>query len=351
MARMFITGSADGLGRATAQALLSDGHEVIVHARSTERLAAVQDLIGRGASAVVGDLADLDQTRAVAEQVNELGRVDAVIHNAGVLSGPQVMPVNIVAPYLLTAVINRPQRLIYLSSDMHHGGRADVAGLDWSGRRATGSYSDSKLFVTTLALAVAGPNQSEENPLGEGGERVHDWVVPLAAWRQSHGEQGGEVNECTRIFEESVENVGAGVMGRNMFGPVRGGAWGDEQWTGWWGDNPPYHYPVFILTHYPRDPVEMEGGTTFRFVTDGIESALEQAREAAGGKTSCFGAAATSLSSTWQRDCWTSLSSTLFQCCSATVLASSTTSGTRRCGLSRSGPSRRPASRTSSTEW
>src|SRR2546423_14629331 len=130
---------------------------------------------------------------------------------------------------------------------------------------------------------VAGPNQSEENPLGEGGERLHDWVVPLAAWRQSHGKQGGEVNASTRVFEESVENVGAGVMGRNMFGPAGGGAWGDEQWTGWWGDNPPYHYPVFILTHHPRDPVEMEGGTTFHFVTDGIESALDQAREAAGG--------------------------------------------------------------------
>jgi hypothetical protein len=132
MARIFITGSADGLGRATAQTLLGDGHEVIVHARSAERLAAVKDLIGRGASAVVGDLADLDQTRAVAERVNELGGVDAVIHNAGVISGPPVMPVNIVAPYLLTAVINRPQRLIYLSSGMHHGGRADVAGLDWN---------------------------------------------------------------------------------------------------------------------------------------------------------------------------------------------------------------------------
>jgi nucleoside-diphosphate-sugar epimerase len=130
MARIFITDSADGLGRAAAQTLLGDGHEVIVHARSAERLAAVKDLIGRGAAAVVGDLADLDQTRAMAEQVNELGGVDAVIHNAGVLSGPQVMPVNIVAPYLLTAVINRPQRLIYLSSDMHHGGRAEVAGLD-----------------------------------------------------------------------------------------------------------------------------------------------------------------------------------------------------------------------------
>jgi dihydrofolate reductase len=107
---------------------------------------------------------------------------------------------------------------------------------------------------------VAGPNQSEENPLGEGGERLHDWVVPLASWRRSHGEQGGEVNQSTPVLEESRQNIGAGVMGRNMFGPVRGGAWGDEQWTGWWGDNPPYHYPVFVLTHHPRDPVEMEGG-------------------------------------------------------------------------------------------
>jgi dihydrofolate reductase len=131
---------------------------------------------------------------------------------------------------------------------------------------------------------VAGPNQSEENPLGEGGERLHDWVVQLAAWRQPHGAQGGEVNESTRVVEESRENVGAGVMGRNMFGPVGGGPWGDEQWVGWWGDDPPYHYPVFILTHYPREPVEMKGGTTFHFVTDGIESALEQARKAAGGK-------------------------------------------------------------------
>jgi dihydrofolate reductase len=131
---------------------------------------------------------------------------------------------------------------------------------------------------------VAGPHQSVEHPLGAGGERLHDWVVQLAAWRHSHGAHGGAVNESTRIFEESVENVGAGVMGRNMFGPVGGGPWGDEPWTGWWGDNPPYHHPVFIVTHYPRDPLEMEGGTTFYFVTDGITSALDQARKAAGGK-------------------------------------------------------------------
>jgi dihydrofolate reductase len=131
---------------------------------------------------------------------------------------------------------------------------------------------------------VAGPNQSEENPLGEGGERLHDWVVPLAAWREPHGKEGGEVNESTRVMEEAAENIGAGVMGRNMFGPPGGGAWGDEEWKGWWGDDPPYHNDVFILTHYPRDPVEMDGGTTFHFVTDGIERALERAREAAGGE-------------------------------------------------------------------
>jgi dihydrofolate reductase len=131
---------------------------------------------------------------------------------------------------------------------------------------------------------VAGPNQSEQNPLGEGGERLHDWVVPLAAWREAHGQEGGEVNESARVIEESRENVGAAVMGRNMFGPPGGGPWSDEQWTGWWGEDPPYHYPVFILTHHPRDPVEMKGDTTFHFVTDGIESALAQARDAAGGK-------------------------------------------------------------------
>ena len=131
---------------------------------------------------------------------------------------------------------------------------------------------------------VAGPNQSKENPLGEGGEQLHEWVFPLAAWREPHGMEGGEVNESSRIIEESLENIGAAVMGRNMFGPPGGGDWGDGEWKGWWGDNPPYHYPVYILTHHPRDPVVMEGGTTFYFVTDGPESALEQAREAAGGK-------------------------------------------------------------------
>ena len=155
MARVFITGSADGLGRAAAETLLGDGHEVIVHARSAERLAVLDALVDRGASAVVGDLADLSATRAVADQVNRLGPVDAVIHNAGVYSGPLVLPVNVVAPYVLTALIPGPQRLVYLSSGMHQSGSADLAGLDWSGRRETGSYSDSKLLVTTLAVALA----------------------------------------------------------------------------------------------------------------------------------------------------------------------------------------------------
>ncbi|MBB4743047.1 NAD(P)-dependent dehydrogenase (short-subunit alcohol dehydrogenase family) [Actinoplanes octamycinicus] len=155
MTRILITGSADGLGRAAAETLLGDGHQVIVHARTSQRLTAVQDLLDRGAASVVGDLADLDETRALADQVNQLGPVDAVIHNAGVYSGPQVLPVNVVAPYLLTALIHRPRRLVYLSSGMHLGGRDTLSGLDWTGARRTGSYSDSKLFVTALAVAVS----------------------------------------------------------------------------------------------------------------------------------------------------------------------------------------------------
>jgi dihydrofolate reductase len=129
---------------------------------------------------------------------------------------------------------------------------------------------------------AAGPNQSEKEPLGVGGEELHNWMTSLEVWRKAHGEEGGEVNASTPVAEELEGGYGAVVMGRNMFGPIGGGDWGDESWTGWWGDNPPYHTPVFVLTHHPREPVEMEGDTTFHFVTDGIESALEQAREAAG---------------------------------------------------------------------
>jgi NAD(P)-dependent dehydrogenase (short-subunit alcohol dehydrogenase family) len=155
MARVFITGCADGLGRATAQTLLEDGHDVVVHARNPDRLAAVRTLLDRGATGVVGDLSDLEQTRSVADQVNRLGAMDAVIHNAGVFSGPHVLPVNVVAPYVLTALVHRPERLVYLSSGMHRGGQARLIGMDWSGDGATGSYSDSKLLLTTLAMAVA----------------------------------------------------------------------------------------------------------------------------------------------------------------------------------------------------
>ena len=153
--RVFVTGSADGLGRAAADSLMRAGHEVVVHARSRHRLDAVRELVDRGAGTVVGDLADVDQVRDAAQQVNQLGRMDAVIHNAGVYDGRSVLPVNIVAPYVLTALLHRPERLIYLSSGMHRGGQARVDGLDWGGRRVRGSYSDSKLFVTTLMAAVA----------------------------------------------------------------------------------------------------------------------------------------------------------------------------------------------------
>ncbi|MFO0696567.1 MAG: SDR family NAD(P)-dependent oxidoreductase [Polyangiales bacterium] len=155
MARIFVTGSADGLGRANAQALLAEGHRVVVHVRSERRRAAVEDLVARGAELVVGDLADLERTRDVAEQVNALGAMDVVIHNAGVYSGAAVLPVNVVAPYVLTALLPRPARLVYVSSGMHRGGRPVLDGMDWTGRRVTGSYSDSKLFVTALAAAVA----------------------------------------------------------------------------------------------------------------------------------------------------------------------------------------------------
>jgi len=130
---------------------------------------------------------------------------------------------------------------------------------------------------------VAGPNPSEENPLGEGGEGLHEWVVKLAAWRGPHGREGGETNASSAIMEDALASVGATIMGRNMFGGGPG-PWGAEPWGGWWGDEPPFHHPVFVLTHHEREPLVKEGGTSFTFVTDGIESALAQAKEAAGDK-------------------------------------------------------------------
>jgi dihydrofolate reductase len=126
---------------------------------------------------------------------------------------------------------------------------------------------------------VAGPNQSLDNPLGEGGERLHEWAVKDAAWRERHGEAGGARGPDSEVVEEVTRNVGAYVMGRNMYGPP--GGW-DPEWRGWWGEDPPFHTPVYVLTHHAREPLEMQGGTTFHFVTDGVESALEQARVAAG---------------------------------------------------------------------
>lgn len=128
----------------------------------------------------------------------------------------------------------------------------------------------------------AGPNPSEESPLGSGGEQLHEWALGLEAWRKPHGLEGGEVNESTAVMEEALANVGATVMGRNMFGGE--GSWDAKPWDGWWGEEPPFHHPVFVLTHHGREPLVKDGGTTFTFVTDGIDSALAQAEAAAGGK-------------------------------------------------------------------
>jgi len=142
----------------------------------------------------------------------------------------------------------------------------------------------SKLRLTitmSLDAYVAGPDQSEDDPLGVGAMDLHQWFFPLEEFREMHGETGGETNASSAVVKERLTNVGATIMGRNMFGPVRG-PWPDESWRGWWGENPPYHHPVFVLTHHPRAALAMQGGTTFHFVSDGIESALTRAKAAAG---------------------------------------------------------------------
>lgn len=139
---------------------------------------------------------------------------------------------------------------------------------------------------------VAGRNQSVENPIGEGGMRLHQWVFETASWRRQQGLEGGAHSVDSEIADEVVRNVGAYIMGRRMFGGGSG-QW-DETWTGWWGDEPPYHAPVFVLTHHSREPLSMRGGTTFTFVTEGIDSALEQARAVAGdGDVAIAGGAST----------------------------------------------------------
>jgi dihydrofolate reductase len=127
---------------------------------------------------------------------------------------------------------------------------------------------------------VAGPNQSLDNPLGEGGMRLHEWAFVTESWRVQQGGRGGERGVDSEVLDEVSQGIGAHIMGRRMFGGGDG-PW-DESWTGWWGEDPPYHTPVFVLTHHPREPLTMKGGTTFHFVTDGIEAALQQARAAAG---------------------------------------------------------------------
>ncbi len=145
----------------------------------------------------------------------------------------------------------------------------------------------SKLRVHTFSLSLdgygAGLNQDLQNPLGVGGPELFDWFFHTRTFQRMHGSEEGETGVDDAMAAKGFEGFGAWILGRNMFGPVRG-PWPDDSWKGWWGDEPPYHHPVFVLTHHPRDPVQMEGGTTFHFVTEGIEAALERAFDAAGGQ-------------------------------------------------------------------
>lgn len=138
-------------------------------------------------------------------------------------------------------------------------------------------------MTMTLDGYVAGPNQGVDTPFGEGTEHLNDWMFRLKSVREQFGEEGGETGASDDVFRGRMANIGATIMGRNMFGGGPG-PWGEQPWNGWWGDDPPYHTPVFVLTHHPREPLVMQGGTTFHFVNDGIESALRQARDAAGGR-------------------------------------------------------------------
>ena len=144
---------------------------------------------------------------------------------------------------------------------------------------------------TSVDGYVAGPNQSQEHPLGDGGEELHDWLVRLRSWREQAGMDGGEENISNRIFSEVLTNFGAEIMGRGKFGPATRGPWGDNPWQGWWGEDPPFRKPVFVLTHHEREPLSLSD-TTFTFVTEGIESALDRAREAAGDKDVFIGGGA-----------------------------------------------------------
>ena len=145
----------------------------------------------------------------------------------------------------------------------------------------------AKLRVHAFSISLdgygAGPDQSRENPLGVGGEELHEWMFPTRTFQEMQGNDGGTTGVDDELTRRGFENIGAWILGRNMFAPSRG-PWPDDGWKGWWGDNPPYHAPVFVLTHHPRAPIPMEGGTTFHFVTDGVHAALQRAFEAAGGR-------------------------------------------------------------------
>lgn len=149
-------------------------------------------------------------------------------------------------------------------------------------------------FSISLDGYGAGPHQSATNPLGIGGERLHEWFIPTRTFQQAHGGGDGSTGLDDDIAARGLTGIGAWIMGRNMFGPVRG-PWPDENWRGWWGENPPYHTPVFVLTHHSRPPLAMSGGTVFHFVTDGIEAALKRAREAAGDKDVRIGGGAATI--------------------------------------------------------
>ena len=144
-----------------------------------------------------------------------------------------------------------------------------------------------RLRVQSFSMSIdgygAGPDQSVDNPIGVGGLALHEWIFRTRTFQQMYGDGGGETGIDDSFIARGFDQIGAWILGRNMFGPVRG-PWTDDAWKGWWGDNPPYHVPVFVLTHHPRAPLEMDGGTTFYFVTTGIHDALKQARDAAGGR-------------------------------------------------------------------
>jgi dihydrofolate reductase len=156
----------------------------------------------------------------------------------------------------------------------------------------------SRVRVHDFSISIdgygAGPNQSRKDPLGVGGESLHDWLVNTRSWNQAHGNEGGSTGVDDDVTAGGSSGIGAWIMGRNMFGPIRG-SWPDASWRGWWGKNPPYHAPVFVLTHHERPPLEMEGGTVFQFVTDGIHAALERARQAAGDKDIRIGGGASTI--------------------------------------------------------